>query len=422
MRLTRALCAFLLAVTATQAASIVERHGALKVVGAQVVDQAGVPLQLTGMSMYWDLWSQGSVFFNKGTVDWLVSDWQASVIRVPLGITDSLYAYPNPIYGGYPNDSAAAMRRITPVIDAAISNGVYVIIDWHEYSTPTIPHAKAFFSMMAKKYGDLPNVIFEIWNEPVDVVWSDISDYADSIIPVIRQYSKNLVIVGTPNWSGQTSSAAGAPLNPAVFGSVAYTDHFYTCSNTIAAQGVLAASKKIPVFVTEWGASQSNGGAIDNPGAINNGANDNTTCLTPGQGAATPAQTWYTSLLDPQKISSCNWSLSNADESSAALKSTASDTGNWAATDLTPSGTWVRNNIRAHCTADPSVCPYEGTYAPAQVLAVPGIIPATATTIVGAVSTEPTQEVSGGRNLTSIDSADNVTYSIRAASANILWF
>jgi endoglucanase len=400
----------------SQAASIVARHGALKINAANnaVVDSTGNPLQLTGMSMYWDIWSQGSDFYNKGTVDWLVSDWQASILRVPMGITDSFYSG-GPIYGAYPNDSAAAIRRITPVIDAVISDGIYVIIDWHEYSAPTIPHAKAFFAMMAKKYGDLPNVIFEIWNEPVDVAWSDIVVYADSIIPVIRQYSNNLVIVGTPQWSGTLSAPAGAKLDPTKYGSVAYTDHFYTCSNTIALQGVLAASKKIPAFVTEWGASQSNGGNTAT------GANDNRTCLTPGQGNAIPAQTWFTSWLDPQKISNCNWSVSNADQSSAALKATASYTGNWSDTDLSPSGTWVRNNIRAHCAADPTVCPYEGAFAAPPVLAVPGTIPAASFAVTDGIATEPTQEASGGQDLSSIDSGDFVSYSVNAASADTLW-
>jgi hypothetical protein len=78
--------------------------------------------------------------------------------------------------------------------------------------------------------------------------------------------------------------------------------------------------------------------------------------------------------------------------------------------------------IQSHCTKDPTVCHYEGAYAGPPVLAVPGILPATSFTVTDGILAEPTQESSGGRNLTSIDSGDYVTYSIRAASADTLWF
>ena len=39
---------------------------------------------------------------------------------------------------------------------------------------------------MAAKYGDTPNVIFEICNEPNGTDWSDIKRFADLVIPRIR--------------------------------------------------------------------------------------------------------------------------------------------------------------------------------------------------------------------------------------------
>jgi endoglucanase len=402
MRLVRTFGALLFAGAAIQAASIVQRHGALQVVGKQVADQSGTPFQLTGVSMGETQW--WGAFFNKSAVDWLVDDWQINVLRLPASASTGTV-------------SATSVREIETGVDAAVSDGIYVIIDWHENNAALhTPQATAFFSMMAKKYGDLPNVIFEIWNEPyndtADYAWSDIATYAQAVIPAIRQYSNNLVVVGTPDWSSNLAAPAGAPLDPKVYGSVAYTYHFYTCSNKLSSQST--SSKQIPVFVTEWGASQSNGGTTAT------GANDNTTCLTTSA-KGTAAQTWYTSWLDPQKISSCNWSITNKAESSAALDTNASDTGTWAATDLSPSGTWVRNNIRAHCTSDPTTCPYEGTFAAPPVLAVPGTIPAASFTVTDGIGTETTQEASGGLDLSSVDSGDFVSYSVNAASNDTLW-
>jgi hypothetical protein len=43
---------------------------------------------------------------------------------------------------------------------------------------------KAFFAMMAKKYGGYPNVIFEIYNEPngTGTTWPKIKPYAEAVI------------------------------------------------------------------------------------------------------------------------------------------------------------------------------------------------------------------------------------------------
>jgi len=403
MKFVRTCCALLLAgAAASQAASIVARHGALKVVGKQVADSTGAPFQLTGVSMGETQW--WGDFFNKSVVDWLVADWQISVLRLPASAETGTV-------------SPLSLRDIQAGVDAAVSDGIYVIIDWHENNAAMhTPQATAFFSTMAKKYGDLPNVIFEIWNEPyndtADYIWSDIATYAQAVIPAIRQYSNNLVVVGTPDWSSNLAAPSTAPLDPKVYGSVAYTYHFYTCSNKLSSQS--STSKLIPVFVTEWGASQSNGGTTTT------GANDNTTCLTTSS-KGTAAQTYFTSWLDPQKISNCNWSITNKAESSAALDTNASDTGNWSASVLSPSGTWVRNNIRAHCTSDPTTCPYEGTYSAPPVLAVPGTIPGASYSVTDGVTTEATQEVSGGLDLSSVDSGDFVSYSVNAASADTLW-
>ncbi len=54
----------------------------------------------------------------------------------------------------------------------------------------------------------------------------------------------------------------------------------------------------------------------------------------------------WLNYLDSKKISWVNWNLSDKQESSSALKPGASKTGGWPLTDLTASGTFVRENIR----------------------------------------------------------------------------
>ena len=68
---------------------------------------------------------------------------------------------------------------------------------------------------MSKKYQDIPNVLFEICNEPNgDVTWDeDIKPYAQEITKTIRNnYSDSIILVGTPNWSKDLESVRKNPL------------------------------------------------------------------------------------------------------------------------------------------------------------------------------------------------------------------
>lgn len=195
---------------------------------------------------------------------------------------------------------------------------------------------------MAQTYGDKPNVIFEIWNEPNSKggsgrngaeTWADIKGYANQILPVIRQYSQNLVVVGTPTWSQDVDSAAKSPLTDP---NVAYTLHFYACSHghSLIRRADNARSQGIALFITEFGLSPSDGGQ-----------HKTATNPTDNYRICADSATFGLDWADQNKISWANWSLSNKDESSAALLPAAGTTGNWTGANLTESGTWIRNRL-----------------------------------------------------------------------------
>lgn len=395
----KTIAALLLAGTiATQAQSIVERRGALKVSGSKIVDQAGKPIQLTGMSFYWSQWA--TKFYTKATVDWLVSDWKCTVVRAAMAVDSSVT--------GYLKSPTPNLNAVNKVVEAAIANGIYVIIDWHEeMAVNHTAQSKTFFTMMAKKYGSYPNVIFEIYNEPhnadpdLNPTWATIKPYAEEVISGIRQYSTNLVIVGTANYSQDVDEAALDPIDPAVFGDVAYTLHFYAGTHGAAfrTKATTAMAAGIPIFVTEWGTTTSDGGQPKGTPAV----------IAPIATTATNA--WFT-YLNQNKISTCNWSVSDKFEGASALVGGAPISGWDPAVDLTSSGNYVRNLTISQCEKDPTVCPYLGN--PPAAFSVPGSIPAASFTQAFGVLKESSTEASGGIQLTSVDSGDWASYTVNA--------
>ena len=196
----------------------VKKWGQLQVKGAQLCDAQGRPVILRGVSLGWhNLWPR---FYNKKVVQTLKHDWHASVVRAAMGIMIEDNYLENPQY---------AMQCMTPVIESAIKQNVYVIIDWHSHLTKT-EEAKAFFGKMAKKYGKYPHVIYEIYNEPVEDTWADLKKYASEVIGEIRKYDPdNIVLVGCPHWDQDIHLVAESPLEG--FQNVMYTVHFYAATH-----------------------------------------------------------------------------------------------------------------------------------------------------------------------------------------------
>ena len=297
--------------------SPVAAHGALQVIGNHVCDAHGNPYQFKGMSLFWSQWS--GPFYTKATINALAEDWRCSVVRAAMGAEAGK--------GGYLENPTAAVAKVKTVVDAAIAKGIYVIIDWHTEQAPShVTQATAFFSQMATTYGSYPNVIFEIYNEPNGPQWPAIKTYAETVISAIRKTgSTNLVVVGTPKWSQDVDIAAADPLTD--FKNVAYALHFYagTHKQSLRDKATKAMSKGIALCVTEWG-----------------------TCNSSGNGGLDLAEsvTWL-NFLKQNGISWINWSLNDKAETASALQPRTLVTGPPSASDLTPSGVFLYNNLVA---------------------------------------------------------------------------
>ncbi len=295
--------------------SIVDLYGKLRVTGNHIVSQQGEAVALRGMSLFWSQWM--GQYYNYECIKWLRNDWQCTVIRAAMGIES----------GGYLTHPDAEMAKIKIVIDACIDLGLYVVVDWHDHHAQQHQsQAISFFKEIAALYGNTPNLIYEIFNEPEQVSWTSIvKPYSEAVINEIRALdADNIIIVGTPTWSQDVDIAAANPLN---FENIVYALHFYAATHKqyLRDKARVALDKGVALFVSEFG-----------------------TCESTGTGIIDYAELarWST-FMDDQRLSWCNWSIADKDETSAALKSGASAIGHWSSSDLTASGTLIRQKIIA---------------------------------------------------------------------------
>lgn len=261
----RTLTVFLLLLLATNAyaQTPVKQHGQLSVSGTHLVNSAGKVVQLKGVATHGLQWF-GDFYQNGVAIKCAAEDWNAQIIRVTVYVYEEGYLE-NPKLTPVDFD-----KMIFSIVDRCIESGVYCIIDWHIHH-PGFPSyylkdAKVFFDKMAQRYAGVPNVLYEIANEPNrtgykdveghEVPWAEIKDYANEVIPVIRKHAPDSVIlVGTPAWSSLGQSAgmqwqtiAESPLKQK---NILYVVHFYAAGHDFY-KAVDEAASKLPLFVTEW--------------------------------------------------------------------------------------------------------------------------------------------------------------------------
>ena len=308
-------------------------HGPLSVSGSNIVDQNNNIVSFAGNSLFWSNTGFGAEgFYNADVVDWLQEDFNATIVRAAMGVD----APPNEgishvQWGGYLGDPQGNMNRVTTVVDAAIANDMYVIIDWHSHHAEDYrEEAIGFFTQMAQRYGNNPHVIYEIYNEPITRDWSNaIKPYAEAVIAAIRAIDPdNLIIVGTGFFSQEVDVASQDPITG--FSNIAYTLHFYagTHGEGLRQRARTAINNGLALMVTEWGTVNADGdGGVDE---------DST-------------EEWR-QFMDQHNLSHMNWSVHDKDEGASVLRPGASTQGGWSDFDLTESGRFVRDIIRDHFT------------------------------------------------------------------------
>ncbi|SHF87928.1 glycoside hydrolase family 5 protein [Dysgonomonas macrotermitis] len=297
----------------SQQSVFVGRHRALSVKGTALTDSHGDTVVLKGVSLGWHNWWPR--FYNEKTIDWLVDDFQVNVVRAAVGVG---------VKGGYHDDPEQAFRCLYNVVDAAIKNDVYVIVDWHSHGIYT-DDAKEFFTKVATRYHGYSNIIYEIFNEPVDQPWTEIKAYSEEVISAIRSIDKNnLILVGTPHWDQDVDIAADDPIIG--YDNIMYTLHFYAATHKqeLRKKADYALSKGLPLFVSECAGMEASGdGKVD----------------------IREWQRWQ-DWMSARKISWAVWSIADKNESCSMIVSPASPASDWLESDLKEWGRITRTTLR----------------------------------------------------------------------------
>ncbi len=293
----------------------VKENGKLSVKGTFLVNEEGEEITLRGVSYGWHNWWPR--FYNKGSVKWLAEDFTCDVVRAAMGVGPR---------GSYLDKKEWSKEKIEAVVQGAIENDVYVIIDWHSHEFHQ-EEAVAFFAEMAKKYGEYPNVVYEIFNEPVRDSWEKVKAYSIEVIKAIRENDPdNIILVGSPHWDQDIHIVADDPIKG--YTNLMYTLHFYAATHKkdLRDRGDYAIKKGIPLFVSECAGMEASGNGPINYDSWN---------------------AWI-EWMEANKISWVCWSIADKNETCSMLKPSASDTGNWKEEDLKESGIKTREKLREY--------------------------------------------------------------------------
>jgi len=284
-------------------ASPVGQHGQLHVQGTALVDQAGTPVQLKGISSMWLNW-EDRYSTSKAGLQWMRDNWQLSIFRAAMGVEPD---------GAYLKDPEHALSELRQVVHNAIDLGVYVLIDWHDHHAfDHQAQAVDFFTKIADEFGRYPNVLYETFNEPEQASWSaQIKPYHQATVNAIHSKDPDgVVILGSRQWSQRPDEAIADRVTG---DNLMYTVHFYACDHREVQrdQAQAAYDAGLALFVTEWGATPADGGA-QSP----------TVC----EDEATLWHDW----LDERKIGWAAWKLDGCDDSSCLFNSkNAPVAGGW---------------------------------------------------------------------------------------------
>ncbi len=252
------------------------RDGAARIWGKPAQIKAGEEVWLQGVDIPSLEWTATGENIDK-SVDHAIRVWGVNVIRI-RALTSFWFGA-----GPWQNDEGRHYRAIfDQVVAVCQQQGVYVVIDLHEYRAPTGMNA-LFWKDAATRYANHPGVIFDLFNEPHGITWEewrnggDIAEklrekegvFAENLhdlgavesvgmqylVDTIRKTgARNLLSAGGLDWAYDlTGVLNGHALTDTPDGQgIMYEAHVYVWKDRWQ-HHFLDAAEKVPVFLGEFG-------------------------------------------------------------------------------------------------------------------------------------------------------------------------
>lgn len=230
-----------------------------------------------------------SLFHTPEMVDFFTVDllhqlqyYGLNCVRIPIYLRDKTYHDNTVNYDlfcsgwgtnedlGTPIDAETQAKRdiitnaIDKIVNICVQLKLYCILDfhaWHAHDGSAIDYketGKAFFTFFADKYKNIPNLLYEVVNEPYSTI--DITDnhelfiqYCKDARDIIHNYNSNaIVICGT--LTTRVVQLAGEVEN------IALAPHFYTGQDYADLSKYDSFNNNhIPIIVTEFGNTDGDG-------------------------------------------------------------------------------------------------------------------------------------------------------------------
>lgn len=223
----------------------------LRVEGQKVVDKAGKPVLLRGVSIA-DPHALGKDF-RKEHFERLAREWKANCVRVPV----------------HPGSWKADPARYDAILDQAVEwgreLGLYVIVDYHAIGNPktgkaqdnkpeyesTMELARRFWKHVPPRHKGKGWVLYEVFNEPMGITWKDLRPLQAELVSLIREGApESVVIVSGPDWTYDLRGPAEEPVEAP---NLLYAWHVYPVRGTTWSAYIARALERFPVVATEWG-------------------------------------------------------------------------------------------------------------------------------------------------------------------------
>ena len=253
--------------------------GGIHVQGNRLTDAIGTPVILRGgqiegaLNVAMPTPDQQTAYQNFSTTFTTMSSvWNMNALRLPTS---------NWIWS---NDPQGYLDMLDQIVQLANSSGLIVVIDLHDddrtgspfaFAPPHMPRQEYadYWSAVAARFKDNPNVIFDVMNEPalLGAVNEDTSDFAwniwlhggvyagqpvmgmQSLVDAVRAAGANQVVMVEGLGFGTTFNNIGSRLIND--NSVVYEVHDYGLDGdfTVKEGRFGFMSSRFPVFVGEWG-------------------------------------------------------------------------------------------------------------------------------------------------------------------------